>query len=63
MAQYKIRWGTHKMQLLYLQVPKVRKSEILIESSSRHAILRNVITRMPKLVNRMSGEFLYKHFA
>ena len=63
LAQYKSRWGTEKMPLPYLQVPKVRKSETLIESSNSHAILRKVITRMPELVNRMSGVLLYKHFA
>lgn len=63
LAQYKSRWGTRKVALPYLQLPKVHKSEALIESSSRHAILRKVITRMPALVNRMSGELLYKHFA
>jgi hypothetical protein len=63
LAQYKSRWGTHKMPLPYLHLPEVRKCEALIESSSRHAILRKVITRMPELVNRMSSELLYKHFA
>ncbi len=63
LAQYKTRWGTRKMALHYFIIPNVRKSEALIESSSRHAISRKVITRMPELVNRMSGELLYKHFA
>lgn len=37
--------------------------EALTESSRRHAILKKIITRVPKLANRMSGELLYKHFA
>lgn len=63
LAQYKSRWGTQKMPLPHLQLPKIRKSESLIESSNRHAILRKIIARMPELINRMSSELFYKHFA
>ena len=63
LSMYKGRWGTRKVPFSYFLLPMSRKSKILIESSSRHAILKNVITRMPELVNRMSGELLYKHLA
>lgn len=63
LSRYKDRWGTRKVPFSSFLLPMNRKSKILIESSSRHAILRNVITRMPELVNRMSGELLYKHLA
>ena len=63
LARYKTRWGTRNMSLHYLNVPNVRKSGVLMESSSRHTILKKIITRMPVLVNRMSGQLLYKHFA
>ncbi len=63
LAQYKSRWGTQKIALHYLNIPKVRKCEALIESSSIQATLSRIITRMPKLFNRMTGELLYKHFA
>jgi len=63
LSRYKDRWGARKVLFSSFLLPMNRKSKILIESSSRHAILKNVITRMPELVNRMSGELLYKHLA
>jgi lipid II:glycine glycyltransferase (peptidoglycan interpeptide bridge formation enzyme) len=63
LAQYKSRWGTVKVPFHYLQLPTLKKSEALIESSSRHSTLKKIIARTPKLVNRMSSELLYKHLA
>jgi CelD/BcsL family acetyltransferase involved in cellulose biosynthesis len=63
LSEYKSRWGTEKIPLAYLQIPTVGKSEALVESSRKHAYLKKIMTHMPALINRISGELLYRHFA
>ena len=63
LSKYKSRWGTEKIPLAYLQIPTVGKSEALVESSRKHAYLKKIMTHMPALINRISGELLYRHFA
>jgi hypothetical protein len=63
LVRYKSRWGTKLTTLNYLRLPDVDKSGALNESSKQHLLLRKVITRMPELIIRMSGELLYRHLA
>jgi lipid II:glycine glycyltransferase (peptidoglycan interpeptide bridge formation enzyme) len=63
LAMYKARWGTMREPLYYLRIPISGGNRILNESSNVHAVLKKVMARMPTLVIRLSGDFLYKYLA
>lgn len=62
LALYKSRWGTKKIPIYYLREPDNHRSEVLNETSRKHAILRKLISRMPGPMVRMGGALFYKHF-
>ena len=63
LCQYKSRWGAIEAPLHYARMPHVSKSEALDETTRKHAFAKWIITRMPQLAVRITGELLYKHFA
>jgi hypothetical protein len=63
LSNYKERWSTNKEFLHYLRIPDGEKISLLNETSRYHIFLKNIFKRIPILMNRLTGNFLYKHFA
>lgn len=63
LSRYKGRWGTRKVPFSYFLLPMNRKSKILMESSKQHALMKSMMSWMPALAYRTTGELFYKHFA
>lgn len=63
LSLYKQRWGSQRVSLYYVRVPKDTKSGILKESSRTHGRLKKMMSWMPAALIRLSGEFLYRHLA
>jgi hypothetical protein len=63
LARYKSRWGTTESSLEYIRMPEMRSAHALSEFSKPHLIYKGLLRVMPRSVNRMFGELIYKHLA
>ncbi|HOI95083.1 MAG TPA: GNAT family N-acetyltransferase [Syntrophobacter fumaroxidans] len=63
LCRYKDRWGSRRMPLSYVRIPDHRKSEVFDESSRLHGYLKEIMSRLPLSMIRLSGELFYKHLA